>query len=175
MGAPLRINRGAVGTAGLDGDFACYNPIDFTTRHLSCERPSGPAKFGPHHILPDPANISLEAAKLNLLAADVVGITELYAASWCVALHRLLRTLPDSCRLTCLSGAASAQHKHVTHNKSGNMPAHSTADVPAEVLSEVDAITSSDAELYLIGVKRLRYGIAKKPLLTLVELVEQAL
>lgn len=138
--------NGENGTQGAEGAFNCYNPIDHMARQLSCSRP-GMAMAGPHVVLLDVENTSVSLAVENLNKADLVGITELYAETLCLAIFKRTREMPEACyRGRC----ATPETSQLTHG----VPEHSLTNVSQKVINDIDFITNKDQIVYRVGVKR---------------------
>lgn len=138
-----------LGTEGSQAAFNCYNPINMMTRQLSCSRPETP-----HWILPDPWKTSAETALEHMSKLEVVGITELYAESLCLALYKITKVLPAECHQEGDKCVKPNMHK-ITHD----LPEHNVAMASEEAINDLDSITQMDSEVYRAGVRRFLYEI----------------
>ena len=55
-----------------------------------------------HHILPDPWNITISKAIEHLDTIELVGLTELYPESLCLAIYMIQGKLPPGCGEGCI-------------------------------------------------------------------------
>jgi len=132
-------------------DWQCYNPMEHQTRQLAAS-----CIGSPHHMhmqgsfLPPVPAEELRSALAMVAQLDLVGITELYALSMCIFLHRIgAPRLHEHCHDAAVPfGLVSPISYHV--------PKHALADVgsPA-VWRMVDDITAMDRQLYAAGKERL--------------------
>ena len=129
-------------------DFNCYHPNNMQTRQISpaC-RPS------PHHAYSSNYPITqgdLDAAATRLHSYDVVGVKELFAASWCLLLTKLPhRALPPF----CYDADADVTLPRITHDSPGS--AALSAQMAPSVWLQVDQLTLFDRVLFQHAHKRL--------------------
>jgi hypothetical protein len=122
----------------------CYDPRNLQTRALVCNR-TGAA--GSHRYW---AGTTAKGALSSLDDIGVVGITELYRESKCLAVFSSTGSLPASCRCEC----AKQQQRTQTHDDHG-LPKHPLSDLSPEIVAQMDQLTVMDRTVYQRAVKRL--------------------
>ena len=92
----------------------------------------------------------MEAALASLQRFEWVGITDLFEPSLCLLHFQTNRTLPPSC--DCNSPARQGRRPlgHWTETRSKK---RDPAALPAEVLAQIDAHTSVDAQLFAAALR----------------------
>jgi hypothetical protein len=115
--------------------FRCYDPRNMQTRQISSKCHSTP------HFYMALTEKDLEDAIANMHSVSFVGITELYALSWCVLMFKLTGDLPYECGI---QDEHNDSHIHATHG----VPRHDELQISQEVLDKVDGMTLFDQEFY---------------------------
>lgn len=144
--------RGVAVRANLHGDFNCYHPAEMQSRTLA-----GGCAGDPHHLqpgspfLPRRGAAGAAAREAEMASAlrtlrlrlNLVGVTELYSLSLCLALHAVgAAAPPEHCHD---AGAALELAPPATWGTPRGVRA---ADVGAPVWAAVDRLTALDARLY---------------------------
>ena len=135
-------------------EFGCYNPRNFQSRALTCQRPD---IFGSHNEAAGQAGLpaEAEAAIAALGRVDVLGLTELFRESICVLHFNVHGVVPPDCE--CIPGEeADPRRFNESHiwDAIGEAEAE-PAGLPAETSAAIDALTREDSTLYAAALPRL--------------------
>lgn len=128
-------------------NYGCYHPYNMQTRTLV------PRCKDTHAFLTlTPAD--LDAATKNLARIDVVGLTERYTTSICLAVYAATHHLPPDC--ACHKRSAHKVH-HVTHG----VPPHNVSAVGEEEKGIIDRLTEYDRHTYEAARQRFRGDVQR--------------
>ena len=134
----------------LPHDFNCYSPLAFQTRQLGsdCVRPHHVHRRFPVHLRSVQAQLAAQLPKAlaRLEQYSFVGVTDLYAASWCLLLNRLREDMPAF----CFDAAAKVTLTHEVHS----VPRHKESDFSDATWARAEALAGNDARLFAAAFRR---------------------
>lgn len=135
-------------------DFGCYNPWNMQARVLTCTSWGNTSHLAPgrtHHAKYEELEPDMTAALNHLKILDVVGITEYYQTSLCLAVYHATGQLQDQC--TCDAAGAPAQREYDMAMLSNQLEAHVERDVP-DAFPTISHMTKADRVVYRAAMVR---------------------
>ena len=147
--------------------WGCYHPLDPQTRAMTCENRPGCAENCYLEAMPVRTwdwreNATLPPALSSLAQAQFAGVTELYDVHLCLLLHAhspRRDLLPSGCE--CGGGrrrVAGRRRVRIAHEWPVGHPKRAPParvdELPPAVLASLDALTRSDAHLYVAALRR---------------------
>jgi len=143
--------------------FNCYNPWNMQARALVCypDTKQGPRTKprSSHHVhTPSDMVPPLVDALDELQRIGLVGVTELYEAFLCMAVHQINLWNATSVRVRCGVCSSSPGPVSYTH-EAHKVPAHDFLALPEEANRLIDRMTRIDSMLYSAVLRRVLTGI----------------
>uniref|UniRef100_A0A7S3YXJ2 Uncharacterized protein n=1 Tax=Lotharella globosa TaxID=91324 RepID=A0A7S3YXJ2_9EUKA len=123
-----------------DGYYGCYQPSNMQSRYLTCAESGWTHSHGVgsmEMLKPD-----LDAAKETLNNMFFFGIKEEYHTSLCLYAYQSTGDFPESCE--CGFKGKELKSSEALHG----IPPHSTDDLNAKQIKQIDALTGVDVQLY---------------------------